>query len=982
MKLTLHLKLAASLATLVVSTVLVADVIGLLPRPEEQIRETRRLLGESLAVQLSSAVARGSDRVVVETLEQMVARNPPVQHAGLYRQDGTTVSSFGTPVKVTNIFDASSLDNLIVPIFERSNRWGEVRLSFAPSDDWGTRYLGFPSRTLQYILFLGVACLLTFYLFMRRALLELNPTKVVPERVNAAFDVLSEGVVIVDERERIVLANRSFADRLGVEPSHLVGKRPSDYPWDLKGDDVEVLPWQTSLRYGESVKGMPLRMITEADEIAFTVNSAPIEGSHGENKGCLITFDDVSPLEAKNTELAEMLAELSATQEIIQEKNKELEVLATRDPLTGSLNRRSFMDLFGEHFERALRDGHALSVMMVDIDHFKRVNDQHGHGVGDQAIKLVAYALDTQMQGAHVVCRYGGEEFAVLLPGVDKRASLDIAETARLLVSKAAADGSLPVKELTVSAGVASLEDRVDSKDQLLEFADRALYQAKETGRDRVCGYDPAYRGERRRRHQDADSDGAHTAAVEKLKSRLSRMQSLVHEQAQEITHRSMHDALTGLPNRYLLLDRLSQAMKLSARNDNLTAVVSLSLSAYQSVYDNRGMDAAESMLKEASDRLETVIRDVDTIGVAFNEQALTFSRIAQNELAVLVVDLDSVESIPKIINRITHALERPFQVGELDVLNKIYAGIAVFPYDGDEAGALIRNSSLARSHAEKRTQVGSGSAFFSSKLDTLAAKNARIAAELRHAIHDDGLHLLYQPKVDVVSGQVTGFEALARWAHEELGNIGPMEFITVAEQIGVIDQLTNWVLSRVCRDLLLNDMPSVRVSVNVSPIELCDPTTADRILEIISSCGASPQQFEVEITESSMLQNFELARSILGKLRAAGVTVALDDFGTAYSSLNLLLEMPVDVIKIDRSFVMDIHQAPGNQAVVQAIIHMARAMGKQVVAEGVENDQEKDCLADMGCSVVQGYLYSRPLAVAEARDFALRRVKRRQLAS
>ena len=274
----------------------------------------------------------------------------------------------------------------------------------------------------------------------------------------------------------------------------------------------------------------------------------------------------------------------------------------------------------------------------------------------------------------------------------------------------------------------------------------------------------------------------------------------------------------------------------------------------------------------------------------------------------------------------------------------------------------LVRNASLARRYAERRSPHYSNSAYFSRDIDALAAKNAGIAAELRKAIREGSLGVVYQPKIDTIANKITGCEALARWNHPEIGDVSPEEFIAIAENIGLIHDLTDYVLSRVCDDLSTGALGSMRVSVNVSPLELYDPNTADRLLRVILDKGISPQQLEVEITESSILDNFELAKETLLTLQDAGLLVVLDDFGTAYSSLNLLVEIPVDVIKIDRSFVANVHNAPGNRAVTHAIIQMARAMGKRILAEGVETIEERDCLLTLGCREVQGFLYSKPL--------------------
>ena len=971
-----HLKLTFSLVMLVASTVFVADFLELLPRPEEQVREARKLLGEGLAVQLSSAVARQRDDVVFDTLDKLVTRNDEILHAGLYRRDGTAVVEFGRiPEQRMQVGSGSSLNHLVIPIFQGQRPWGEVRLSFATDLDWGLHYLGFPTQMLKYLAFLVVTCMFTFYIFMRRALTEMNPSKVVPQRVNAAFDVLAEGVLIIDEKQHIVLANQSFAARVGADPGELVGRDPDTFAWDLKGDGVEMLPWQVSLTHGEPVQGMPLRLTQDEQATTFTVNSAPIRDDDGRRRGCLVTFDDVTPLEAKNAELASMLAELSATQSVIEEKNKELEVLAMRDALTGVLNRRSFMEKFKAHFAGSASKQTPLCVMMVDIDHFKQVNDNYGHPVGDLVIKQVAQLLDSAFRSHDAVGRYGGEEFVISLPGTQLKTAIAIAERTRVAVEKLVEGEDLPMPSLSVSIGVATLTRHVKDGDELLDQADRGLYKAKQTGRNQVCAYDPDWESSPEPASdqvlpQSSTVPVEDPVAIDDMRGYLKSLQTLVQKQAKEITHQAMHDTLTGLPNRFLLMDRLNQAMKQSARNDNLTAVVSISLSSFDFVHDQHGAGYAEQLLREASTRLENVVREVDTIGVTLDDRALTCSRISQNELALLIVDLDDAASMPKIVDRICRAMAEPLQINDIEVPGFAYCGIALYPNDGDDAESLVRNASLARNHAMRREDHSSTSAYFSDELDELAIKNASIAKELRGAIENDGLHLVYQPKIELSSGRLTGLEALVRWEHTQLGRVGPMEFVAVAEQIGLIDQLTNWVVKKVCEHFNAGVLQGIRVSVNVSPIELHDAYTSERLMSIMRANNVAPSSFEIEITETSMLNNFDLARSILDELRGAGVTVALDDFGTGYSSLNLLREMPVDVIKIDRSFVTQIHETFENQAVVGSIVRMAKTMGKRIVAEGVENIHERDCLIELGCDEIQGYFHAKPMELDDLQTY------------
>lgn len=971
-----QLRLSLGLTTILMSVILVADFTGMLPRPENQLRESRKLLAESLTVQLSSAVSNGQTKSLVNTLREIVTRNDEIEYSGIWYSDGNKLAEFGNNRALSsNIFDFSSYEELVIPIYQDDTRWGEVKLNFAPSKDWAMRFLGIPSETLLFILFIFVTCLTVFYLFLSKALSELNPTQAVPDRVNAAFDTLAEGVIIVDEDERIILANHSIASQIGEQADELVGKNLTTYEWDLNGEGIEELPWQAVLKRRENIIGMPLKLTLGNKIVSFTINASSIDNSNGELKGVLITFDDVTPLESKNAELASTLYELSATQLIIEEKNRELELLATRDPLTGCLNRRAFFELYEEKFSLAQNDEISLSVLMVDIDHFKNVNDNFGHAVGDDVIKNVGKLLNKHASSLDVVGRYGGEEFAFVIYGSDEETSKQFAESIRKDISALIHYTDIPLKELTVSIGLAVYEADVADHKQLLELADQALYKAKQQGRNRVCVYDPDYQHmktseQSAQRYNSDNLSKAETEVVDNLQNKLNKMQSVVNNQAKKISYLSMHDEITGLPNRLLLEDRVKQAIQLCKRNNSIIAIVSISLSGHQEMLDIGGHELAEDMLKQAIDRLNQRIRNVDSIGITLNEQSLTLSRIAHNELTLLIVDLERFDYVPKIAERIRKTLEEEFVISDVSIMNQVYCGISMYPFDGMQEDILIRNASLARGYAERGVTQQSNTVYFSKKIDAEVLRNNRMAQELRLALKNNELEVVYQPKINSSNNSICGVEVLTRWNHPEFGQAGPGEFISLAENIGLINQLTNWVLTRACRDILDKGIEGIRVAVNISPIELYDLKTADRILRVLKNNGVSPRQLEVEITESSLLNNFDRARKILTKLQSHGVLVSLDDFGTEYSSLNLLLELPVDIIKIDRSFINSIHNAPNNQAVVQAIILLGKSMGKRIVAEGVESNNELECLRSMGCDEIQGYLYSKPLHLNEFMSF------------
>ncbi|MEO1575276.1 MAG: EAL domain-containing protein [Pseudomonadota bacterium] len=315
-----------------------------------------------------------------------------------------------------------------------------------------------------------------------------------------------------------------------------------------------------------------------------------------------------------------------------------------------------------------------------------------------------------------------------------------------------------------------------------------------------------------------------------------------------------------------------------------------------------------------------------------------------------------------RIVERITRALEVPIEVNGHKVLSRVYCGLALFPMDGEGAATLTRNATLARRFAERRSPTSSGSAYFSSEIDAAAAKNTKIAARLHDALINERLSVVYQPKIHADTRRVIGVEALARWTCEELGEIRPDVFVELAEHLGLIHLLTDLVVSQVCRDLNDGKLGDVRVSINVSPLELSDATTADRLLNQLDRYGIPASRIGVELTESTFLDDRDLGRDILETLRDAGILVSLDDFGTGYSSLNMLAQIPVDIIKIDRSFISDVQNTPTKHSIVQAIFVLARTLDMRVVAEGVSTDEEYECLKLLGCTEMQGFLFAEPL--------------------
>jgi diguanylate cyclase (GGDEF)-like protein/PAS domain S-box-containing protein len=485
-------RISLSLAFLTVSVLLAADLGRLVPDVIGAELRGREALCEAVALQSSSQVVHGELSSVETGLRAIASRNPAVLSIGIRRNDGTMVSEWGKHADHWTLAPgaASTPTQVRVPVFQDDKSWGTVEIRFRdiPGAAWGP--LQYPLARLSAFLFLGG--LLTFRLYLRRVLQYLDPSLVIPERVKLMLDTLAEGVLVVDTTGRIVLANQGFATITGKEPHDLIGVPTSRFGWSRpkKADeqarpiDEADLPWVAAVRDHSVHRGVPMALERPDGMLVFSVNAAPITAGKSTVQGALVTFDDVTAIEKNNAQLQSMLEMLEASRDEIDRQNRELQALAMTDPLTGCLNRRSFFAQFDTHWSAAERYGHGLSCVMVDVDFFKKINDQHGHAAGDVVLERVANVLKSLLRGSDLICRYGGEEFCVLLPHTDARGALEVAERFRHAI---AAEPCGPVR-VTASLGVSTTTAGIGatSPQELLNHADEALYASKRSGRNRV----------------------------------------------------------------------------------------------------------------------------------------------------------------------------------------------------------------------------------------------------------------------------------------------------------------------------------------------------------------------------------------------------------------------------------------------------------------------------------------------------------------
>ncbi len=424
------------------------------------------------------------------------------------------------------------------------------------------------------------------------------------------------------------------------------------------------------------------------------------------------------------------------------------------------------------------------------------------------------------------------------------------------------------------------------------------------------------------------------------------------------------YDAVTGLPNRRHFADRIERALRQSARAGNTGAVLLLSLDRFEEVNEALGIGVTDSLQKAVALRLDLALRGAESIARDGKPGIRpSVAKLDGEEFGVLLTDMPSGDLAAPIAQRIQAAMQAPFRAGGQEVLLPSSIGIAVFPDDGMETGALLSNAGVAMRHAKQ--EGGKGVCFYARNLNAGSIARLSIESELRRAIENDELCLFYQPKVRVQNGRGTGAEALVRWKHPTRGLLLPGEFIPVAEESGLVVPLGDWVLRAACAQIKAWQSAGMRVpriTVNVSSKQFKARTVTESVVGALKSSGVNPSHLGLEITEGAIMDHAERNVRTLHELKALGVTLSIDDFGTGYSSLSYLKRFPIDELKIDRSFVTDVDTNPDDAAIVIAVIAMAHCLGLAVVAEGVETQSQRDFLAGRGCDEAQGYLFSKPI--------------------
>lgn len=432
----------------------------------------------------------------------------------------------------------------------------------------------------------------------------------------------------------------------------------------------------------------------------------------------------------------------------------------------------------------------------------------------------------------------------------------------------------------------------------------------------------------------------------------------------EQIAKMAYFDVLTSLPNRYLFKDRLNQAILYAEKYNKLLAIIYLDLDDFKRINDTFGHNFGDKFLQAVSDRLEKKIRRIDTLAcVEEDNLQTTIARLGGDEFTILLREIKEPQDASRVAQRIVDLFSQPFHIENRVIFISTSIGIALYPNDGKDVDTLLKNADTAMYHAKEKGR--DHSQFFSEHMNIEALERFSLENSLRSTIDKEDFQLYYQPQYNSSTDKIIGVEALIRWMHPDRGMLLPDAFIPIAEESGLIITIGNWVLKTACkqnRAWQLAGFPPIYVTVNISGMQFKQKNFAESIAQTLLDTDLEPQYIELELTESILMEPTDTTFDTLNELKATGVRLAIDDFGRGYSSLGYLKRLPIDTLKIDRSFVRDIVSNSDDRAIIKAVISLARTLNLRVIAEGVETHEQLTYLREQGSDGIQGFLLGKPM--------------------
>jgi len=419
----------------------------------------------------------------------------------------------------------------------------------------------------------------------------------------------------------------------------------------------------------------------------------------------------------------------------------------------------------------------------------------------------------------------------------------------------------------------------------------------------------------------------------------------------QHLAYLAHYDQLTGLPNRGWFIHRFGEAIQRARQSEQLVALLFVDLDHFKDINDSIGHHAGDVLLKRVADRLRQCLRECDTV-----------SRMGGDEFSLVLEDIASIQQVSTVAKRILHNLAEPFLIENQEIFTSASVGITIFPFDDNAEGALLQHADIAMYQAKH--QGGNTYRYYLGGMGAQVASRSSLANDLRQGLAKEEFFLHYQPLVDLHTSRIIGLESLVRWQHPTRGLIPPGQFIPIAEQIGFIGQLGQWVLQKACTDMgtiSQDGVAEIRVAVNVSGRQFRNKNLVEKIQKVLDQSEIAPGMLELELTENVLMDDSSNQTATLDKIKKMGVKISIDDFGTGYSSFRYLQTFPIDTLKIDRSFIQDLPHNGHNASLVASMIDMGHSMGLTVLAEGVETEEQAQFLKAHDCDRAQGFFFARP---------------------
>ncbi len=465
----------------------------------------------------------------------------------------------------------------------------------------------------------------------------------------------------------------------------------------------------------------------------------------------------------------------------------------------------------------------------------------------------------------------------------------------------------------------------------------------------------------------------SHIDSVNKQQRLVGVIQDITERKASEekIHYLAYYDDLTGLPNQAFFKERLREEVEAAKRTESLLAIVFINIDEFKKINETLGHSAGDNVLKLFANQLKNCIRGSDTLSVCRDITLENVSRFGNDEFAILFANVDKVTDVALILKRIRQEFSTPINTGNKEIFIDINAGISIYPHDGQEEGELIKHAGSAIRHSKSKGK--NDYTFYSSEMNHRALERFSVETNIRKSLEEDQFEMYYQPKLALEKDEFSSAEALLRWKRHELNSVSPGELINIAEEMGLIVDVGDWVINNVFSQLKKWEsgiLPDLKVAINISVLQLQKKDFLDKLKKAAKKYKIRPGMVELEITENTLMHIQERFNTLVNEIKEAGFSVAIDDFGTGYSSLQYLKYFPIDRLKIDRVFIQDICENQDSRAIIRAIISMSKSLSLQITAEGVEDQQQLGFLANAGCDEIQGYYFSQPLPTQEVEDF------------